>query len=284
MIAHYFFIISNEIQVFEVSTVTWLPIHPTHAIERTRIVIQFQNPLHHKMVSRLGEQFDQVRKEFGFGARIETQAHMVTLVQADATPVVSPKAVGWQFNRTTEQGALMEVVVLDPQNFVYESAEYVRWALFADRLSRMTGSMVAELQRDVDVQSVALEYFDRFVFGGTIDQSVPSGLVRNELLCSLPDSATSGSELWHVHRGWFEGEGPNRFLVNQNIDAQQARNPEGKDVRSVVIYTKVERQAQSGNVDLSTLANDLGAMHDVSKRVIRDALIEDAQKRVGLDQ
>ena len=269
----------------EVSNVAWLPIHPAHAIERTRIVIQFLRPLHHKMVTRLGDQFDQRRQEFGFGARIETQAHMVTLTPAEnAPPVVSPKAIGWQFNRTTEQGALMEVLVLDPQSLIYESGEYVRWALFSDRLSRMTGSMVQELQRDVDVQSVALEYFDRFVFDGANGQPVPSSLVRNELLCALPGSATSGRELWHVHRGWFEGEGHQRFLVNQNVDAQQAQNTEGQDVRSVVIYTKVERQAQGGEFDLSTLAADLDAMHDISKRVIRDALVEDAQKRVGLDQ
>jgi uncharacterized protein (TIGR04255 family) len=237
------------------------------------------------MVTRLGDQFDQNRQEFGFGARVETQAHMVTLTPAgNAAPVVSPKAIGWQFNRTTEQGVLMEVLVLDPQSLIYESGEYVRWALFSDRLSRMTGSMVQELQRDVDVQSVALEYFDRFVFDGASGQPVPSSLIKNELLCALPDSSTSGRELWHVHRGWFEGEGHQRLLVNQNVDAQQTQNTEGQDVRSVVIYTKVERQAQGGEFDLSTLVADLDAMHDVSKKVIRDALVENAQKRVGLDQ
>ena len=262
----------------------WLPIHPTHAIERTRIVIQFSQPIPQKMVSRLGEQFDGLRLDFGFGARIETQMQSVTMNPAGVEPVFSQRASGWQFVREQAPGVILEAMILEPQGFVYETAEYVRWALFWDRLSRMTTEILEQLQKDVGVRSVALEYFDRFYFDGGITDAVPSALVRPELISALPESACSGRELWHVHRGWFEGEGAQRYLVNQNVDAQQAKTAEDRDVRSALIYTKVERTADDIEIDLSHLGETLDAMHDVSKRVIQDALIEEMQLRVGLDQ
>ena len=85
-------------------------------------------------------------------------------------------------------------------------------------------------------------------------------------------------------RPWFEGEGGQRYLVNQNVDAQQAKTADDRDVRSALIYTKVERTSDGIEIDLSQLGESLDAMHDVSKRVIRDALIEEMQLRVGLDQ
>ena len=94
----------------------------------------------------------------------------------------------------------------------------------------------------------------------------------------------AGRELWHVHRGWFEESEGCRLLVNQNIDAQQAKTADGRDARSVAIYTKVERQANGGDVDLASLQVDLDAMHGVSKRVIREALRDEAQEKVGLVQ
>jgi uncharacterized protein (TIGR04255 family) len=262
----------------------WLPIHPTHAIERTRVVIEFSQPIPQKMVSRLGEQFDGISHDFGFGARIETQMQSVMMPPAGAEPIFSQRANGWQFVREQTPGAILEALILEPQGFVYETAEYVRWALFSDRLARMTTDLLQQLQKDVGVRSVALEYFDRFYFDGGITSAVPSALVRTELISALPDSACSGRELWHVHRGWFEGEGAHRYLVNQNVDAQQAKTADDRDVRSALIYTKVERTSDGIEIDLSHLGESLDAMHDVSKRVIRDALIEEMQLRVGLDQ
>lgn len=266
-----------------VTTVSWIPIHPTHAIERIRILIRFASPLPAKMVTRLGDLIESRRQEAGLGPRTEiNQKTFRFAVDTSSSPVVDETSFGWQFKRETGSGAVVEAIVLDPQGLLYESAEYVRWGPFADRYTRLTNDIVSKLAGDVNVQAVALEYFDRFVFDGPVLDAHPGTLVKTELADVLPESARSGREFWHIHRGWFEGEEPHRFLVNQNIDAQPAKRPNGQDIRSVAIYTKVERQANGGDVDLSELGADLNVMHDVSIRVIRDALRDDVQRRVGL--
>ena len=98
----------------------------------------------------------------------------------------------------------------------------------------------------------------------------------------LPDEAAAGSELWHLHRGWFETAGPSRILVNQNFDIQDGIGPDGAAVRTLALYSKVEKAAHSNPIDLKNFAADLEELHALSRRVLERTLVPQAKKAINL--
>jgi uncharacterized protein (TIGR04255 family) len=265
--------------------VSWRPIHPNHAIERTRIVVQFTDELPRKTIQKLGEAFDAQRAQFGFGPRSEIKSLSFSLnVDEPSMPVAMPdlQPSGWQYNREVGKGAIAEAVTLKPEGLVYENTDYVRWAGFWERSSGIIQPLVSEAASITDFKLFALEYFDRFVFVGSPRQADPSLLVSDRLVNTLPNSARDGGEPWHIHRGWFETIDGIRVLINQNLDAQDGFVGKGKPSRSVGIYTKVERRDQSDTVDANQFKEDMKRMHDISKMVFSDAISDEAHEMIGL--
>lgn len=263
---------------------SWNPIHPHHAIERTRIVVQFKDKLPQKTILKLGEAFDKHRAEFGFGPRVEVQTHTLVVGQDVASPqMLAQQARGWQYLREASQGVVLEAIVLDPEGLVYECVEYTRWADFWGRASVMVLPLVDGLSSVTDLRLFSLEYFDRFVFNGAPNQASPVNLITGNLIENLPESAKSGEELWHLHRGWYETSRDIRVLINQNIDANEGKNASGDIVRAVGVYTKVERRNRSDMVDPSCLGQDIEKMHEISKVVFSSAINDAIKDRIGLD-
>jgi len=132
-----------------------------------------------------------------------------------------------------------------------------------------------------------LEYFDRFIFRQEDKNDTvlpaPHMLLKRELTSILSHEAQSGNEPWHLHRGWFEGKEPSRFLVNQNIDAQYLIE-NGRQLPSVTIFTKIEQRNPGADLDLSALKRNLDEMHDLSKTIFKNALVDDVARKVGLIQ
>jgi uncharacterized protein (TIGR04255 family) len=266
----------------EREAVPWEPFTAQHAIERVRIVIHFAQAIQPKQVSSLASMVEAKRAELGFGPRTTTNTNMVEVDASTGEARISRQPSGWSFSKTTSDGAAVEAILLNPQFLLYEAATYDGWATFWPRYEAMSSDLRERIQADINVRAVSLEYLDRFRFDGPTEAAQPGLLVRERIVGSLPDSVGSGRELWHVHRGWFEGEEPPRFLVNQNLDAQSVQDADGSEVRSLAILTKVERQSASGDLDIATLWDDIDIMHTLSKRVVRDTLIDDMCKRVGL--
>ncbi|MFO1210541.1 MAG: TIGR04255 family protein [Amaricoccus sp.] len=266
----------------ERKAVTWEPFTAQHAIERVRIVLHFTQAIQPKQVSSLAALVEAKRAELELGPQTSTNTNVVELDASTGEARISKQPSGWSFSKTTSEGAPVEAVLLNPQFLLYEAATYDHWEDFWPRYNAITSDLRARIQSDINVRAVALEYLDRFRFEGDIGAAEPGLLVRDPIVGSLPDSVRSGRELWHVHRGWFEGEEPRRYLVNQNFDAQSVQDPEGAEVRSIALATKVERQSATGDLDISSLPDDIDIMHTLSKRVVRETLSDDMCKRVGL--
>lgn len=261
---------------------SWTPIHPNHAIERTRVVIQFATPLALKLISSLGSEVEKARSDFGFKEKENTTLHNFT-VQPDAgSPIITESVAGWVFKRELEAGSVAEALVLDQRAFVYESLEYISWKLFQERFSRISDTIVQKISENADILAVTLEYYDVFTFDGPPDEALPGNLISENLNDALYESARNGAELWHLHRGWFEQANNRRILVNQNIGALPWKLPNQNDARRVQIFTKTERQANSGDIDLSSLRDELDTMHEVSKRVVSESLKREIGEKIGL--
>jgi uncharacterized protein (TIGR04255 family) len=262
--------------------VTWEPFTADHAIERVRIVIHFAQAIQPKQVSSFASMVEAKRAAFGLGPQTTTNANMVEIDAGTGEARLSKQPFGWSFSKTKSDGAAVEAIILNPQFLLYDAATYDRWVTFWRRYEAISSDLRERIQADINVRAVSLEYVDRFRFDGPTEAAQPDLLVRENIVGSLPGSVGSGRELWHVHRGWFEGDEPHRFLVNQNFDAQSVQDIDGSEVRSLAILTKVERQSATGDLDISTLQRDIDAMHTLSKRVVCDALVDDMCKRVGL--
>lgn len=266
----------------ERKAVTWEPFTAQHAIERVRIVLHFTQAIQPKQVSSLAALVEAKRAELELGPQTSTNTNVVELDASTGDARISKQPSGWSFSKTTSEGAAVEALLLNPQFLLYEAATYDHWESFWPRYNALTSDLRARIQSDINVRAVALEYLDRFRFEGDVGAAEPGLLVREPIVGSLPDSVRSGRELWHVHRGWFEGDEPRRYLVNQNFDAQSVQDSGGAEVRSIALATKVERQSATGDLDISSLPDDIEIMHTLSKRVVRDTLSDEMCKRVGL--
>lgn len=260
---------------------TWEPFTAQHAIERVRIVIHFAQAIQPKQVSSFGLMIEAKRAKLGLGPQTTTGTDLIEVDASTGEARIAKQPSGWSFSTTTSDGAAVEAIILNPQFLLYDAATYNGWTTFWPRYDAITQELRGRIQADINVRAISLEYVDRFRFDGP-EAAKPGLLVRDCIVGSLPESVRSGREFWHVHRGWFEGDEPHRFLVNQNFDAQSVQDADGAEVRSVAVLTKVERQSASSDLDISTFSDDIELMHVLSKRVVRDTLVDDMCERVGL--
>lgn len=226
--------------------------------------------------------------KLGLRPRIDVNVADITVTARPARPEAvshsTKKAVGWRYQRQSEQGKVIETQTLTPNNFTYEIGEYSRWEVFLGRYLEIAEETLPALFSHADIKSVILDYFDRFIFEGDPNQASPECLLASPFFNLLADSARSGREAWHLHRGWFEGNDLTRFLVNQNLDIQHGKKEQnGETVSSLAIMTRVENQNIDGNIDLKAHSQHLGEMHHVSVEALRMVLHDDMKIRIGLN-
>jgi uncharacterized protein (TIGR04255 family) len=258
----------------------WHPIHPSHAIERTRISVQFVHSLPQKTVQKLSDTFEADKANFGFGLKTEIEA----ITFAPVTPMpMQTNSRGWQYMVETQPGIVLESLILMPDSLIYENSEYVGWEGFWDRASQLLLPLVSQISSVVDLRLFALEYFDRFIFNGNPINASPVELINEEIAATLSQSARDGEALWHIHRGWFDSTDGIRVLINQNIDAVDGNNASGEKIRSLSVYTKVERRNENEIVVPDFINDEMIKLHAISKALFKKALGGKAQKLLGLN-
>lgn len=264
----------------------WSPLHPNHAIERVRIVIQFKDRLPFKSIAKLGSDFESRSAKLNIGARVDLLARTIMMgpqgpIQS-SSPLPPDGPAGWQFVRKSGVDNPEEAITLTQEALIYETTQYVRWISFRARSMDLMLPIIQYIASVLDIRLFALEYFDRFIFEGSLTEAEPSELLDHSLTNGFSANTKSGEELWHLHYGWFDTQHGTRVLVNQNFDAVDLTDVEGVVRRSVGIYTKVERRNKDEIVDLVGFADDLEAMHTISKSLLRKCLSPQTAAMIGL--
>lgn len=263
---------------------TWRPIQPNHAIERVRVVVQFSSQLSNKLIGRIRENADRARDELGFASLTDVVTDSVTLVTGPQGPQLQTvRSAGWRLANLQGSDTVIEALTIEQNSLVYEVANYNRWADFKTRLNQASSHILEELLPIVDISSIGLEYFDRFIFDGYASEAVVSDLLSTEKLSNLPDAVVNNAELFHIHAGWFEHLAETRCLVNQNIDANDGQIS-GRDLRSVAIMTKTEFRDAQSVAEVPAMLDQLEALHSRSKEVFALALSPTARLSVSLQQ
>ncbi|PIL17770.1 hypothetical protein P775_23280 [Puniceibacterium antarcticum] len=193
------------------------------------------------------------------------------------------QSIGWSSQRDKRPGLTAEAISVDNRSVTYESSDYRGWTTAVKRLQNVIGGTVQHLSDVVDVQAVDLNYTDRFIFEGDIGNADPSLILSADVLKLLAVDAARGAKLWHLHRGWFKTLYGKEYLINQNIDVQDAKSPAGAPVRSVQILSKAELRPD-GSFEVSTLEDVLKTLHDECHNVFADCLSDYGRSMVGIEK
>lgn len=260
----------------------WKPLQPDHAIERVRIIVSFGSDLPAKFLRKLAADNEEHRVALGFTSKNLRQGQQITLGASGMNLDSQPSELfGWDWQKLSPANSPLEVIVAENQALVYETLEYSRWKDFSKRFEVTALPILDSIVNVVDLKAVSLEYFDRFLFEGEPQKAAPGEVLRN-INEHLPPEASSGSELWHFHRGWFEYMENEKILVNQNIDAQNGNSIDGGAMRSLQIFTKTELRINEASFDYNVLSTHLNSMHNRSKELFKSILTDDIQSKVGL--
>jgi uncharacterized protein (TIGR04255 family) len=268
---------------------SWEFAKPENAIERVRVEVTFKDQVPSKVIESIGKRFDGMRSQLRFSERRPHTVTNIFLNPPAAEGLVPPMPAashqsGWVSVREKRPGEVVEAFSIDSGTMIHELTDYSTWEKTHQRFQSVSQEARSVLADVVDINSVVHDYFDRFVYSGVPSSADPASLIDQKVLTLVSDDARSGQELWHVHRGWFETIDGARYLVNQNIDAQEGRAPGGRPTRQVQVYTKVERRAISSDLAWEGLPEILVPMHRRCNQVFASILTPEYVTRMGLSE
>lgn len=262
---------------------TWRPLHNTHAIERVKITVQFTTTVPAKVARQMSDAVFQKRHEHRLTGPTPIQMIDVNLTPGETGQVVNRVDGGWQYTRTSSNGLPLEAIILNQNTLSYETSEYQRWEVFKRRLEKFFDGAVSAASHSMDVETLILEYVDRFIFNGPATSANVADLL-NGLEHVIPRQALEGKSLWHFHRGWFEEAQGGNILINQNFDAQDGNVLGRQDAkRSIQILTRADLRRSVYPVDIERMTHHLDILHDITKSHFMSALSKDHHSSVGLN-
>ncbi|MFC5737732.1 TIGR04255 family protein [Sinirhodobacter huangdaonensis] len=260
----------------------WKPIHEAHAIDRVRILVQFNSPLTDKILTKAAAPATSKFQELGFEqlhrAESTIQGFMIAIPPGPIAPEIAQN--GWVLKRGSA-GVLTEEAGFRDGVFGYLSTEYGRWDNLATRFWDVFEVPLSIALDSTDISSIKLEYWDRFVFDGE-----PTSADIRDLLATvdpvIPKSAVSGAMLWHSHSGWFEDHNGSIVLVNRNIDVIDEASSAGPR-RQCNIFTLVELRATQAIDSVHTCKSTLDHLHRRSLALFGASLTEEQRNNIGLN-
>lgn len=266
---------------------SWIPINPAHAIERVRVIVKFRENIPGKISRQMSEMVAKLRHETRLAGPLPLNNFNIALqVDLEGQPVIAAQkstgVQGWQFSRNSAAGETIEQIAVSGDQIIYETVEYRRWITFKQRFSKIIGGIFDLTSQLLDIDTISLEYFDRFFFDGPVHDAAPTELLVG-MEHILQKDALSGRTIWHLHRGWYEDAGSGDVLVNQNFDVTEVVPPNRKEpARMIAIYTKIDLRADMYKVEDKPVMLQLDFLHELSKEYFKSALQPKILSSVGI--
>jgi len=267
---------------------SWQPAHKAHAIERVSITFVFESELPSKQMDRLLNAVAAIAPSQGMTTISED--HELDLTAA-AQPIAGMNfapsqsvPIGKTF-QSVINGQTREAAAIHNKQFSYISTNYIRWADFRQRVDNIVGSVLSTALESAYLDSLKIEYWDRFVFSGDIDKCRYGELLKES---KYSPGFIGGQEgLFHSHVGFFADSGKSlRRLVNLNLDAVDLRGTSGRTYRSVGIYTMVQDSFthEGAPVNAAAALSTSDVMHDILKGILVDVISSTMADRISLKQ
>ncbi|WP_018240566.1 hypothetical protein [Ensifer sp. BR816] len=261
----------------------WKPLHEAHAIDRVRVLVQFDAQLSDKALARAATPITSIALDLGFDAveRAASSVQQITIApHIQASYPEPPRANGWVLKRHDGQRLAEEAGYRD-MVFGYLAGEYSRWENTRSRFWDLFEKPLDAAMGIVSVGSMRLEYWDQFIFDGEPSEADASDLFH-QFDAALPAYNIRGGASWHSHLGWFESRNDMPLLINRNFDAVDRPQDDGV-VRAMNIYTLVElRVPAETELGVDAIRTELDFLHDRSVALFGEALKPDLRDAVGI--
>lgn len=259
------------------------PRHEAHAIERVRLLFKFREAIPSKVVARSTLLAREQASELGFDSVGPAESAIATIkLQAHNVPQTEPSAKNGFVMRRHQDGVVVEEVGFRDMVYGYMTQTYGRWDSLVARLEEALLPALESVRDVADLDAIKLEYWDSFFFeGNPLDADVSELL--NVVETAIPTEVFAGNSTWHSHVGWFEGEAESPTLINRNVDVVDVSNEEAQDVRSLGIYTLVERRSKSAPLDFQNVRELIDSMHNRSLLLFGESLSAEYRDQIGID-
>lgn len=272
----------------------WKPLGQKHAIDSVSMVVSFTEPAPSLIVRRATKAFEQAKSYDGFGPAQPVQQINVDM-GSDTQPQISARATGAvMFQHTaidknwdgSVSQKMIDQVQLGPQVFVLESWRYRSWSDLIEKYMRAIGPALEAAIAAVSIQSIRLQYVDRFFFVGAPHDADPVGVIRDNSEFVSPKILRERG-LWHSHVGVLQPENADGALLRQaNVDCVDLAGPgELSGRRGIGIMTALEErypgQGREFN-DLDEVKLVFDALHGHVIDLFKGVVSDDALAKVGM--
>ncbi len=269
---------------------SWKPITDKHAIERVRFTIVFQEPLTQKTFDELTLSFKETHlKDYDLNKHIKGKKLGVTISLSNnmvQNTEQEPENPIHQFQKTanSDETSVLKRLSIARDEVSFEILNYTRWINFYETVQKLIKQTTDITIKTVDISKLSLDYWDKFVFEGDPSNADPRLLLKN-LEQHLPENVFTDGELWHLTKGWFKSTDDinDKILVNLNWLAQNEEEKNTKEIRRTVqihtltAFRKIYSENSAGDV-----VKDTEKLHNVSKSVFADGLLDEVKMSVGL--
>ena len=253
----------------------WRAIHEVHAIDRVRVMLQFNEALNDKLLQKAATPVANRYAELGFETVGRAEGVIQTIVpDQNLIPLMPPIRNGWVLKRgnETEEAGFRDLV------FGYLSTEYGRWENLENRFWEIFREALTIALESVDLAQVKLEYWDRFIFDGDPVRADARSLLA-DVDPSVPSTSVAGATLWHSHTGWFEQWEGNPVLINRNFDVID-QTIDGEVRRVMNIFTLVELRPNY-SMKVAEVEDGLKYLHDRALLLLGTSLREEFRRAIG---
>lgn len=283
----------------------WRPAHRAHAIERVSMSLFFAEPIASKPWTKLLNSASADLQRQGFNAAIDEHE----MIQAAGNSPVRQQPFGLQVNlgmvgssanfpvsgrnfQVVTGTQIREEVHIHRNRFSYIAMNYERWTNFRARSFSLIGSYITTALQAVNIQGAQLEYWDRFVFEGPLNEVAYDELIRRGS-SHVPSFPFDTDQLWHSHAGYFKPRSDGvRRLVNVNVDAIDVleTRPDAPPAeapllkRSLGFYSMAQDTLppEPAITETPGALSTLDDLHATLKEVFADVITSEAADRISL--
>lgn len=266
------------------------PFKPNHSINEVAFVMNFSRPFTEKELESLTELEDLLKDDL---PKMELHKGAEFRISPEGTmEALSPKLAALSFKHYSEkdtfdwalraEGNIIAVNCLDYSNGWKEI-----WPKVHNYLNHAARKLVST---ELSVESLALQYIDRFIYEGQLDCYEASTIFDNQS-DYLNKKVTKVGPYWHIHQGWFDTiKGlPTRLLNVLNITAAMADKEHHTTIdHSATIQFKQQLTNHKSLFEdtikgTTTINYYFDLLHEENKQVLRGLLNSDRINEINLN-
>jgi uncharacterized protein (TIGR04255 family) len=269
------------------------PVHAAHSIEQAVFVMHFDRPLNPQQLGTVISVTNQFKSELPGGGPIQGMAFSFggPAIQVPVMPQ-SMSVAGVLLNRTAPDGSLESELRLEQASMSFRTTRYSRWTTIWNSAQRYFEAVLGVyLDTGAQLVSVGLNFVDKFVWHGDINDCDASKLLRNNSEYVAPH-VFNRRDLWHIHSGAFESVDRNtKRLINMNIDCLDETI--GIQPRRVIMITTVLTDifGQPGfdpisltrNSGLAFISEHMASLHAFDKEILGNTIVESMAQQIALN-